>query len=269
MFRIQSPQRQLQADARVSNLIIPRQKQWNEWLVDRVFWPEEASIIKDIPIGGERCNDRIIWHYNCSRVFTVRSAYHLLCSLGLHKKAGWDAGESSSSSNISWKWLWKAAVPNKVKLFVFEWRACLNALPTGENLKKRALGCTGLCVLCEDNVESVDRVLRWCSFALQVWALSNMQLRIRLGGADLFGWFLEEAQQLSSLFELVIFQHVCRGGNKAAHVLARRVNCLDDFRVWVDCAPNFLQDVLLSDSNGNKSIGFYFKKKKKLSILSL
>ena len=65
------------------------------------------------------------------------------------------------------------------------------------------------------------------------------------------GNIIEEAQHVASQFERVIFQHVRRGGNEAAHVLARRAIRLEDSRVWVDCAPSFLQDVLLSDSSRN------------------
>ena len=80
---------------------------------------------------------------------------------------------------------------------------------------------------------------------------SNVIMALNSSGPILsnIGNIVDEAQQLSSLFETVIFQHVRRGGNKVAHVLARRAICLDDSKVWVDCAPHFIQDVLLSDYN--------------------
>ena len=47
------------------------------------------------------------------------------------------AGESLEHRAFGslWSRLWKAKVPNKIK--IFSWRACLNILPTQDNLIRR------------------------------------------------------------------------------------------------------------------------------------
>lgn len=64
----------------------------------------------------------------------VKARYQKLC-----QEANSTAASSSDSSHKStfWKRIWKLHIPNKIKLFV--WRACSNALPTKDNLKKKKI----------------------------------------------------------------------------------------------------------------------------------
>ncbi|KAM7508459.1 hypothetical protein LguiA_018912 [Lonicera macranthoides] len=104
--------------------------------------------------------------------------------IGLDRQAQWGASPSLSSG-VSWIWLWKAVVPNKVKTFV--WCACSNVIPTGAKLVKRGLGVVDPCA--PRCFESIDHILRGCPLSKRVWALSNVPVRVWQGGADLFGWF--------------------------------------------------------------------------------
>ena len=45
----------------------------------------------------------------------------------------------------------------------------------------------------------------------------------------------------------VLFSHVCRNGNKPAHVLAKHAICIGDFVVWMDENPYFLEQALHHD----------------------
>lgn len=51
--------------------------------MDLTFWPEEAEIIKRTLLCGVQSQDRLVWHYTRSGFFSVRSAYHVICSQGL------------------------------------------------------------------------------------------------------------------------------------------------------------------------------------------
>lgn len=51
--------------------------------MDLIFWPEEAEIIKRTLLCGVQSQDRLVWHYTRSGFFSVRSAYHVICSQGL------------------------------------------------------------------------------------------------------------------------------------------------------------------------------------------
>ena len=39
----------------------------------------------------------------------------------------------------------------------------------------------------------------------------------------------------------MLFSHVCRNGNKPAHMLAKHAICIGDFVVWMEDNPYFLE----------------------------
>uniref|UniRef100_A0A7N2R3V3 RNase H type-1 domain-containing protein n=1 Tax=Quercus lobata TaxID=97700 RepID=A0A7N2R3V3_QUELO len=53
------------------------------------------------------------------------------------REDNWAESSSGVVGQSVWKKFWKLKIPNKVK--VFGWRACHNALPTGQNLMKRGV----------------------------------------------------------------------------------------------------------------------------------
>ena len=63
---------------------------------------------------------------------------------------------------------WKLKVPNKVK--IFGWRACHNALPTGQNLLKRRVLDVATCEMCTLTAEDCIHALWECGVAQDVWA---------------------------------------------------------------------------------------------------
>ncbi|KAL0359843.1 UNVERIFIED_CONTAM: hypothetical protein Sangu_0833700 [Sesamum angustifolium] len=120
----------------------------------------------------------MVWHYSKDGLFSVRSAYHLAISMEDNPSSSSRAdGETSW-----WRRVWQARVPNKVKVFV--WRACVNALPTGLNLKKRISN-------------------------LQVWGL--VSLGVDFGGGSSLGvlpWIVAVSSQLDTQ-GLGLFLCVC------------------------------------------------------------
>ncbi|KAK4390205.1 hypothetical protein Sango_2083800 [Sesamum angolense] len=126
-----------------------------------MFWPVDSDIILSIPFSRIGAPDLLIWHYSRSGIFSVRSAYHLACTLELRP--------SSSSSRVLeqawWRRVWQAKMPNKVKVFV--WRACLNALPTGDNLARRIPNTSAECPFCGCSNEDRMHIFVLCPFARQ------------------------------------------------------------------------------------------------------
>ncbi|KAL0399727.1 UNVERIFIED_CONTAM: putative mitochondrial protein [Sesamum radiatum] len=186
----------------VSELIDPV-RDWKTELVERLFWPCDSSIILAIPLSRVGEGDLLTWHYSKNGSFTVRSAYHLAVSLT-------DTPCSSSRAAAEtawWRKVWPARVPNKVKVFI--WRACLNALPTGVNLRKRASICQVMCPLCGDGSEDVLHVLLRCPFASQVWGLISLAADFKVGGkqGELL-WMQSVASQLDAQ-SFGLFMCVC------------------------------------------------------------
>ncbi|KAL0386175.1 UNVERIFIED_CONTAM: putative mitochondrial protein [Sesamum radiatum] len=114
------------------------------------------------------------WRFEQTGKFSVQSAYRQAVIMRDQSMA------SSSHSNLhlthgrgsSWSMLWRVGVPPKVRLLM--WRLCRGALPTMELLARRATGVDVNCVVCGVGVESIRHVFWECSFARQVWALSNI-----------------------------------------------------------------------------------------------
>ena len=134
-FRITSLRLFLQTETRVSELISHDVAAWKTQIIDAIFLPHEAELIKSIPLSSCLPEDTIVWAATPNGLFTVRSAYRL----AMEEVRSSNRGSSSDPSKIRrfWKRLWKLQVPHKVRHFA--WRACRDILPTKENLFRRGI----------------------------------------------------------------------------------------------------------------------------------
>ncbi|KAK4401396.1 hypothetical protein Sango_0880300 [Sesamum angolense] len=66
---------------RVSDLINQETGDWNSTVIQDIFLPLDCEVILGIPLGRTVCEDLLIWHYSTNGLFSVRSAYHLACSM--------------------------------------------------------------------------------------------------------------------------------------------------------------------------------------------
>lgn len=103
--------------------------------MNNLFCEEEANLIKSIPLSLFQTNGIIIWNAKKNGGFTMSSAYNLACYCGEV-----NGDEPSGSAMIGevkflWKTLWRAYVPWKVKVCV--WQCCMDALPMRANLRKK------------------------------------------------------------------------------------------------------------------------------------
>ncbi|KAL0325123.1 UNVERIFIED_CONTAM: putative mitochondrial protein [Sesamum radiatum] len=161
-------------------------------LTEEMFWLVDSDIILSIPLSRIGAPDMFIWHYSYSDIFSVQSAYHLACSL--------ENRLCSSSSQVLeqswWRRVWQAKIPNKVKVFV--WQACLNALPTGDNLARHIPNTSAKCPFCCSKEDRIH-VFVLCPFARQVWGLSTIPLSLSsLQVPDFWGWMQAVAAGLDA-----------------------------------------------------------------------
>ena len=61
---------------RVNELINPVTGEWDEQLIYDSFWPEDATVILQIPID-EEMDGWPAWHFDSKGLFSVKSAYKL------------------------------------------------------------------------------------------------------------------------------------------------------------------------------------------------
>ena len=67
--KILSAPRVLEANVTVTELINHEQGCWNSMLIDQIFLPSDAEIIKQIPLSSRRPQDKLIWAGNRRGVF--------------------------------------------------------------------------------------------------------------------------------------------------------------------------------------------------------
>ncbi|XP_022150918.1 uncharacterized protein LOC111018954 [Momordica charantia] len=155
--------------SRVSSLVDHEEGGWQGDVVRDEFTPDEAKGILSIPIGRGAEEDRLIWNYEKTGVYSVRSGY----KVALLNNPCVQAPSSSSSEEVRcwWNGFWKMHIPNKIKVFL--WRLCLDRLPTGCNLSKRGVEITNCCYFCGRNGEDSIHLFWICKFAEALWINSK------------------------------------------------------------------------------------------------
>lgn len=103
---------------------------WNEELIWNCFISVDADAILKIPVTT-RMTDIWSWEPEKHGIYSVKSAYKLLYNV----KQEQNMAEQGTSSDDSWKRIWKLDVPPKVK--VFWWRVIHEFLPAKHVLHKR------------------------------------------------------------------------------------------------------------------------------------
>ncbi|KAL0331640.1 UNVERIFIED_CONTAM: hypothetical protein Sangu_1709500 [Sesamum angustifolium] len=148
--------------------------EWKEGLIQAVFQNEDVEVIVGITEDIAR-PDQLRWHYEKNGRYTVKTVYRLF-SQGLVMCAAGGGTSSTSYKPANWKFIWKAKVPPKVRMFV--WRACWNSLHTVANLARRGVKVGGVCPRCGLEKENVLHCLLRCHFARLVWACTSVTILI-------------------------------------------------------------------------------------------
>lgn len=134
--------------------------------VNSLFCAEEARLIFSIPLSYFKPPDRLVWVAEKDGLFSTKSAYLVARSGG--NIGGDDTASSKMNGELKhmWRALWRASVPEKVKICV--WRCCLNALPTKENLRKRKMIANATCPFCDGETESVEHAFLECPRSVSI-----------------------------------------------------------------------------------------------------
>ncbi|XP_075649649.1 uncharacterized protein LOC142620109 [Castanea sativa] len=149
----------------VSSLIDIENRRWNAELIRSLFLPFDANTILNIPLSYNLPKGKVIWIGNRKGEFTVRSAYYIT----LKVIESDEVGESSyGDPRIPlWGKMWLLKIP--AKIWIFSWRACMNALPTKLNLNRKGIDTTVSCPICDQEAETIMDALITCDSARQVW----------------------------------------------------------------------------------------------------
>lgn len=76
-YLVQSPITLLSQHSTVQFHMVANLGNWNQKLIHKLFTPNEANVILQLPISNHGANDQLIWMHSKEGHFTIRSAYHL------------------------------------------------------------------------------------------------------------------------------------------------------------------------------------------------
>ena len=117
-------------------------------MIDQIFLPHEARLIKDIPLSLQGVSDKQVWLPSNNGEFTTRSAYHLLAGQGSNFLPSSSLG---GGNNQVWKSIWNLQVPHKVKHLL--WGVANEALTTLHNLWQWKVVTSTYCPFCKSDGE--------------------------------------------------------------------------------------------------------------------
>ena len=120
------------------------EEQWN-WMVCEA---------KKMPLNENP--DAISWSLNSGGRFTTKSVYKWL---------------ERDLSGRNYKWVWKAAIPLKIKIFL--WQLFQDAVLTRDNMRRRNWPGNPVCSFCT-NVETANHLFFACPLARTVWGVLGL-----------------------------------------------------------------------------------------------
>ncbi|OMP05396.1 hypothetical protein COLO4_08881 [Corchorus olitorius] len=135
--------------------------------------------------------DKRVWPKEKSGIYSVKSGY-------ASKK--WDLWQglldrASSSHQVDrrlWKEIWHIKAPSKVK--VFTWRLRRRALATNEELWKRKCIAEPVCVLCGEDVETIEHMLLLCSWTRKESARISREPEVLKNHIAFTSWIVWKAR---------------------------------------------------------------------------
>ncbi|CAL8118504.1 unnamed protein product [Prunus armeniaca] len=87
--------------------------QWDEEQLKANFWEQEVKAILQIPLASNHREDKLIWHYDQSGKYSVRSGYMVAC-MKKQRENGME-GSSTQDGTFLWKKLWSLQACSEVK----------------------------------------------------------------------------------------------------------------------------------------------------------
>ncbi|XP_065635520.1 uncharacterized protein LOC136070080 [Quercus suber] len=178
-------------NATVDLLIDDENWTWNEELVDGLFAPEEADLIKSIPLARGSAEDILFWPHSSNGRYSCKTGYRFL------KEENELSPVQEPVDTKLWKGIWALNCPNKINNFM--WRACRNSVPSKVNLMQRTILQEAICERCNQVEESIVHAVWSCSSLDAVWSdLQSWGVRHTQSFVDfkeLLSWILANHQE--------------------------------------------------------------------------
>ncbi|KAL5537570.1 hypothetical protein UlMin_045558 [Ulmus minor] len=127
---------------------------WDTTLIRASFHKDEAEAILSLPLPRRTIPDTLLWHYDKSGHYTVRSGYWLAT------KCRSVSLSSTLNPNSWWKRFWRLRIPSKIRVFL--WKAYHNWIPSSVNLAKHGVPTQIRCLICNEANDTTLHALWGC-----------------------------------------------------------------------------------------------------------
>ena len=147
----------------VHQLIDEESHRWKEDVLSRFLYQVDVEKILKLEIPRRGSEDMIAWHYEKSRMFSVRSAYWLGIVLKELETSSAPCSANPDGARSAWKKLWKLSVPHKVRIFA--WKLIHGGLASKCNKKRRKITQEPIYDLCGRKEETEHHAVIRCDHA--------------------------------------------------------------------------------------------------------
>jgi hypothetical protein len=100
--------------------MMPGKREWDVQVLRSCFFQHDVTEVEKNRLSEGIPDDVIAWHYERSRLFTVRSAYDLTVKLEKENDMNTESSSMVNGERPLYRNIWEAQVPAKVR--VFGWR---------------------------------------------------------------------------------------------------------------------------------------------------
>ncbi|KAK2634297.1 hypothetical protein Ddye_029089 [Dipteronia dyeriana] len=189
-------------NAMVNDLLLPSGG-WDTQKLNENFLQCDVDDILRILIRASNYRDMIIWQFEGSGVYSVKSGYWL------ERESMARIGTLTSSLSLQWwRKLWKLYMPLKIKIFI--WRACHDWILTLSNLRNRGMSMNRNCLVCNQAEKSTFHALLMCGKAKEVrreWMV--MKTMNYKACCNFFDLITDMAKHTNTKENLVLFCIIC------------------------------------------------------------
>ncbi|CAL9007242.1 unnamed protein product [Prunus brigantina] len=240
-------------DAVVSDLIDPITRSWDLSSLNGKILDKDARWIRALPVGGGCEPDRLVWPFNRTGAYSVKSGYNLIHPSSYTTLKYMRASGSHCVSKKVWKLIWCSILTPKIKHFM--WRAIKGCLPTKALLFRRHLGFSPLCPVCEKEPETIEHLFFYCHWTSKVWFGSLLGYRVDLQCITTFDdWLLGVTGQLDKetlRWVLIHISYLCWGiwRSRCNYIFEGKQVCPSQTIAWSRCLAVELLEVV--DLNGD------------------
>ncbi|KAK8712282.1 hypothetical protein V6N13_147522 [Hibiscus sabdariffa] len=179
----------------VSDLIDHQTATWKVDVLLNLFESDLVEQVCSIPLSRTDLDDEIVWRYDGSGLYNVKSGYKLLQEERQSDSGMYAAAPLSISRFFSS--MWGVSLPAKVKINM--WRVMNNFLPTYANLPARRLNVNNCCPLCGSEVENIQHIMWECVFVKELLGAQGIQVANQHPDVPWMEWMALVFERLNSV----------------------------------------------------------------------